>query len=154
MTNTKVQQAILVSSVAELALAGDLVLKHFLFGKTDLIENVSLFNGLVRFIEHRNYGISFNIPLPLLLTVLITLGVLAGALYYVTKKSERNLADLIGLGLLLGGALGNLVDRLWLGFVRDWLLLFGRSAINLADIFVLSGLFLLIIVSPRLDSQK
>lgn len=111
----------------------------------------SWFFGLVSFVAHRNYGISFDIPLPLFFIILITIGVLAFAWFHFYKTSKPTFAMAIGLGLLTGGALGNLFDRLILGYVRDWLLLGGRSAVNLADGFVLLGIFLFLI---KMKSKK
>ena len=60
---------------------------------------------------------------------------------------------LFGLALILGGALGNLVDRLWLGQVVDFVLLHWRGwsypAFNLADSAITAGAALLIVDSFR-----
>ena len=60
---------------------------------------------------------------------------------------------LLGLALILGGALGNLVDRLWLGQVVDFVLLHWRGwsypAFNLADSAITAGAALLIVDSFR-----
>ena len=60
---------------------------------------------------------------------------------------------LLGLALSLGGALGNLVDRLWLGQVVDFVLLHWRGwsypAFNLADSAITAGAALLIVDSFR-----
>ena len=60
---------------------------------------------------------------------------------------------LLGLALILGGALGNLVDRLWLGQVVDFVLVHWRGwsfpAFNLADSAITAGAALLIVDSFR-----
>ena len=45
---------------------------------------------------------------------------------------------LVGFGLVIGGGLGNLVDRVRLGYVTDFIL-HGNSAFNLADVSILLG---------------
>lgn len=52
-------------------------------------------------------------------------------------------------GLILGGALGNLVDRVRLGEVTDFLLLPGWPAFNLADAAITAGVIVLAVVMIR-----
>lgn len=96
--------------------------------------------GWIQSVAHQNYGITFNLPLPNALTLLITLI----ALLWVIRESRQalqrqSLSEAVFLGCIIGGALGNAYDRLVLHFVRDWLLLWFRSAINLADVSILMG---------------
>lgn len=106
-------------------------------------QNHSFFflHGWIQSIHHQNYGIAFNIPIPQWLILSITLTACVGVLVFLVRKHPKT-SFLFGLslGILLGGALGNALDRFTLGFVRDWLLLWFRSAINIADIGVLAGL--------------
>lgn len=57
-------------------------------------------------------------------------------------------ASLAG-GLILGGALGNLVDRIRLGEVTDFLLLPGWPAFNIADVAITVGVIVLAVVMIR-----
>jgi signal peptidase II len=115
-------------------------LKSALFANEGLMNGSWLF-GLVRFTDHQNYGISFNLPVPLWLIVIIAIGALIWAIYELFQSNVTRYAlREIFLGIFIGGVLGNLFDRVALGFVRDWLLLWGRSAVNLADGAILSGL--------------
>ncbi len=54
----------------------------------------------------------------------------------------------VGLALILGGALGNLIDRIWLGHVIDFIQLYYRSfywpAFNIADSAITVGAGMLI----------
>lgn len=98
-------------------------------------------NGWIQSIEHRNFGIAFNLPIPQWLILSITLAACIAILWIaICKRRASSLLFAACLGILLGGAIGNAIDRATLGFVRDWLLLWFRSAINLADIGVLVGL--------------
>ncbi|MCC7522987.1 signal peptidase II [Candidatus Uhrbacteria bacterium] len=104
-------------------------------------------------IAHKNYGISFNIPLPLWLTVIIAVAALAWAMYTLWKLSAQTpIMTAPLLGIFIGGVLGNLTDRLVFGYVHDWLLLFGRSAVNLADGAILLGLIGYILLTQRKKS--
>jgi signal peptidase II len=85
-----------------------------------------------------------------LLSILVILA-LALSGRYPTKRVQA------AFGLILGGALGNLIDRLWLGKVIDFLDMgVGRTrwpVFNVADIGVTVGV-LLLLLALALDSRK
>ena len=112
-------------------------------------------NSFFSLIHFYNHGLVFSIAAPLWLSIslsLIALGVLIWYCFYTILRPVQWL----GLSFLLSGALGNLLDRGFLGYVRDWMLLAGRSAFNLADVFILAGLLLLffIDIAPTLTQAK
>ena len=98
---------------------------------------------LVRLTDHHNFGLTFDLPFPLVLLIGVSGLIVAGLLYWLLFGRGLSWKETLAIGLVIGGALGNLWDRLALGFVRDWLLLFGRSAVNLADCAVILGVILL-----------
>lgn len=134
IANFKTRAASLFMGLAFLVL--DLASKAWAFGQTISNENQTGFR-LIQLTQHRNPGISFDFPLPTSLIAIVTLLVLVWALKHWLKA--RNAAESFALSLIIFGALGNLYDRLSLGFVRDWLLLWNRTAINLADLAILIG---------------
>ena len=98
---------------------------------------------LLQTIDHRNYGLIFDIPAPTWLIVLVSVGVLIGVAAIFRAKILRSACVAFAFGLLAGGAIGNGYDRVALGFVRDWILVFERSALNIADVSIAIGLLLL-----------
>jgi signal peptidase II len=68
---------------------------------------------------------------------------LAGLLVYLLRHSRAGVLGMIGGGLVLGGGIGNLVDRLRLGYVTDFLDRGSGGAFNLADVAILAGLIVL-----------
>lgn len=80
----------------------------------------------------------------------ITISVLAVLfiLYYRSRHREIGVLPSVALALILGGALGNLIDRLRLGMVVDFLDFYYRSyhwpAFNLADSAITVGVALMI----------
>ena len=71
--------------------------------------------------------------------VLLMAVVFVGAAALVTRLCRRGAVGAVEVGLILGGALGNIIDRTVVGFVRDFLAV-GPVVVNLADIAVLLGL--------------
>jgi signal peptidase II len=124
----------------------------------ELREVVPGFFGLVHV---RNTGVAFSLlsnldprwvhPLLILATALAMGAVLA----YIAFLPCRGTAP-VGLGLILGGAIGNLIDRARLGYVVDFLDLYWRNhhwpTFNVADVGITVGVALLLIdmvVTPR-----
>lgn len=90
--------------------------------------------GVIGLIHHENHGIIANLPVPQPLIILVTTGIIGLILVGLVRAFRRNdLYESLALTIILAGAFGNLWDRLQYGYVFDWLLLFGRSAVNIAD---------------------
>ncbi len=95
------------------------------------------FIGLV---HHKNEGALANIPIDRTWLIIITFIVASFIIRWMVEAIKVNKKiEYIGLALVLGGAVGNLYDRIAFGFVRDWIVLFGRSAINIADMAIAIG---------------
>ncbi len=140
--STRSIAAALVVSAAVFLL--DQQVKQWLWNRSDLMTGEWL-GGLIRFTDHRNYGISFNIPVPTWMIIVISIVALLWALRELFKFTIPSTQRMVFLGIFIGGVLGNLFDRITLGFVRDWLLLWGHSAVNVADGSILLGLIPLLI---------
>ncbi|MDP3793961.1 MAG: signal peptidase II, partial [Candidatus Uhrbacteria bacterium] len=95
-------------------------------------------------------GIIANIALPSSLILSISLMViLLLVIGIILSIRQSHQFSLIIASLILGGALGNTFDRLILSYVRDWLLLFNRSAINLADVSIVIGILLYFLYTAK-----
>ncbi|MEN9557632.1 MAG: lipoprotein signal peptidase [Candidatus Parcubacteria bacterium] len=106
---------------------------------------VGLIPTFLTFVQHHNEGLIANIPVPMPWIIVISLVALAfiGRLWWRAMQAN-DLRGVVAFGLIIGGALGNLYDRLLYGYVIDWILLFGRSAMNLADAAILMGIILVL----------
>jgi len=98
-----------------------------------------------------NRGVLFGIPAPTAVVVLATIAVIVVAF----RASRRaGTVPAIAYGLLIGGALGNLVDRFQdrhffpPAAVVDWITA-GRITFNLADLFLVVAMATLVVVSSR-----
>lgn len=123
------------------------------FAQPSFASSQTIIPRVLETIQHHNFGIIANFPLPPPVTILVTLFVLALVATAILRAAERGaLRAVVALGILFGGALGNLYDRITMGYVFDWLLLFERSAINLADVAIAFGAisYVLFVARPRL----
>jgi lipoprotein signal peptidase len=78
-----------------------------------------------------------SMPTPLM--ILVMSAVAAGAGWIGWSLVRRGLMSPIVLGMILGGSLGNIFDRVALGAVRDFLFIEWLGVFNLADIAIVLG---------------
>ena len=103
-----------------------------------------------------NNGAAFSIltgkRVILIIVTLIVIGIL---IYYIRKTKVKENINKIALSLVIGGSIGNLIDRIVRGAVVDFLdfKIFGYNypIFNLADTFIVLGVFLLLISMFRKD---
>ena len=107
----------------------------------------------VKLVHVRNDGVAFGLDVggATLVIVLIALALL-GLVLYFARHSARPMIWL-PVGLLLGGALGNIVDRIRDGAVTDFLKIPAWPAFNLADIAITVGVVSLVYVLERPDDR-
>ena len=115
-----------------------LVEKYLYFKQISVIDNVLLFT----YVQNRGgaWGIFNNIPL--LFIVLIPIVVIG--LFFYAIHSKRKL-EILSICMIIGGALGNYIDRLFRGYVVDFIDFRIWPVFNVADIFVVLGGVLLIL---------
>ena len=85
----------------------------------DSMELISIFN----FTYTRNYGVSlgmFEANSPEMRWALVAVTALIALVVFIWMLREKLFGDILGLSLILGGALGNIVDRYTLGYVIDY----------------------------------
>ena len=113
---------------------------------------IALFGGRLLLRESRNTGAAFSIGTgSTVLISLVGIAIVAGVLLYVRRVSSPAIAA--GLGLVAGGALGNLTDRLLRspgplrGGVVDWIDLGWFPSFNAADTAITLGAGLVLLAS-------
>ncbi|CAM5374986.1 signal peptidase II [Streptomyces aurantiogriseus] len=139
-------------SVAAFAYALDLVSKMIVVAKLEHHEPIEIIGDWLRFEAIRNAGAAFGFGEAF--TVIFT--VIAAAVIVVIARLARKLYSLpwaIALGLLLGGALGNLTDRIFRspgvfeGAVVDFIAPKHFAVFNLADSAIVCGGILIVLLS-------
>ena len=143
----------MLAGVAAFVLAADIITKalvvsHLRPGEpVHLIDNVLMLNLL------RNSGAAFSVGTG---NTIIFTAIAVGVVIYITRTARnlRSIGWAITLGLLLGGALGNLVDRLFRapGFLRgdvvDWIEVTRYWPVfNLADSAIVCGGILTVLLA-------
>ena len=110
------------------------------------VATIPLIPDVFHFTYHRNTGAAFGIMQGQFgVFFVVTVLVVAAVVAYVLLKRPKSLWLTLSLTLLTGGALGNFVDRLFRGYVVDFLdfRLIYFPIFNGADCFVVCGAILL-----------
>jgi signal peptidase II len=133
----------------------DQVTKSMIRSALTLHENVTIIPGLLDFTHVLNTGAAFgflnSVDFPYKTTIISLVATIAlvGVSWYSVSLSRHQLAARIGLALIVGGAAGNLVDRLMIGSVLDFVDVYWRDyhfwAFNVADSAITVGVTILII---------
>jgi signal peptidase II len=142
-------------SIAAAVVVLDQVVKAIVRSTFELHESVVVIPSFFNLTRVHNYGAAFGLmnaaEFPFKTAVLSIVATLAlGALswYGATLPAEQRLARL-GLALIIGGAAGNLIDRLRSGYVVDFVDLYWRDwhfwAFNVADAAITVGVSLMIL---------
>jgi signal peptidase II len=143
--------------VASAALVLDIVSKSLVAANLGSRAPVRVLWGAVYLDETRNSGAAFSVGTGA--TVVLTIvAVAVVAIILRTARRLRSTGWAVSLGLVLGGALGNLVDRVFRapgvgrGHVVDWISLFGPDGahwpiFNLADSAIVCGAILAAILA-------
>ena len=97
------------------------------------------------------YGLLDNTDLPFKtgLLALVSVAALIGLVMFAVTLPEIHRLARFGVALVVGGALGNLIDRVWLGYVVDFLDVYRGTwhfwAFNVADSAITIGMALIIL---------
>jgi len=92
----------------------------------------------------QNSGIAFGLFASRTMPVIAVTGLTVGLmLWFFARSAKRHPVLPVALGLVLGGSIANLIDRVRLGHVTDFLDLVAWPAFNLADTFIVVGVAIL-----------
>jgi signal peptidase II len=145
-----------LSRILSLALAACGVVVAIDQGSKALI-NSHLANGertellpFLAFENTRNKGVAFGLGGDVSTLVIgAELVFLVALLFFLVTSSRTSAAIWLPAGLLVGGALGNLADRVRDGAVTDFIDFPAWPIFNLADVAVVAGVFLLLVYAGR-----
>jgi signal peptidase II len=143
----------LFAGLAATVLVLDQLTKAWIVANVDPLRPIQVVDDVVRLVYSRNTGALFGLFRDnATLFGLVSLGVIAAIVWYHGQAGRSTILS-IALGLLLGGALGNLFDRLTRGHVVDFVDA-GIGGLrwytfNVADAAVSTALLLLVVLALR-----
>jgi signal peptidase II len=118
-------------------------------------ESVTVVPGFLDFTHVRNTGAAFgflnavDFPFKTTVIAIVATAALVGVAVYTARLAHDQLLARIGLALIIGGAGGNLIDRLLAGSVVDFVDVYWRSwhfwAFNVADSAITVGVTLMVL---------
>jgi signal peptidase II len=145
----------LVLGIAVFVIAADVISKAIAVAKITPYSHIRLVGTLLQLTLDRNGGAAFNLG-GTSMTIVFT-AIAAGVVTYIlrTARNLRSVGWAVALGLLLGGATGNLLDRIFRapgpfrGYVVDWIQLPHWPVFNLADSSICCGGVLIALLALR-----
>ena len=125
----------------------DFLTKFLIIHSFNINEGIILINNFLKFIYIKNSGAAFGLlNNNIYILIIITIALISYLIYELIKCNNK--LYFFSYLLILCGALGNLIDRVFRGYVVDFIsfTLFGRemAIFNVADIYITFGVILFI----------
>jgi signal peptidase II len=141
--------------VPPVIVALDQLTKYLIRQRLAIHESMTVIPNLLDFTHVRNTGAAFgfldavDFPFKTVVIAIVAMSALLGVAYYARSLSAEQLLPRLGLALIIGGAAGNLIDRLWMGSVVDFVDVYWGAyhfwAFNVADSAISAGVTLMIL---------
>jgi len=140
----------IVVIIAVVVLALDRLSKLWVLSSLKDAGDIPFIEGILHWHYAENTGAAFSLMdgvkwFPIVVAVLAGL-LAAGALVYTfTRKYKMHVLEIISIGLIAGGAVGNLIDRIQFGYVIDFIYfkLINFAIFNIADAALVVGSILM-----------
>ena len=150
----------LAAIIAVVAVILDQISKYIVVQNIGLYETVPFIRGFMSFYHTRNTGAAFSMfsdkRWVFMVFSFISMGLIV---YMLIKEYRRHPLMNISLGMVLGGGVGNMIDRIRLGYVVDFFHtdFIDFAVFNVADCFITVGAVLLavyvIFFEPRVEKK-
>jgi signal peptidase II len=136
--------------IALLVIALDQLTKWMIVKKMEYGESIEIIENLLYITSHRNRGAAWGILQgQMWFFYIITIAVIIGLVYYIQKMAKKSILLGVALGLMLGGAIGNFIDRVArqevVDFVHTYIFSYSFPVFNVADAALSIGVGLLVI---------
>lgn len=144
--------------VALLSIILDQWTKSLIVKKMDLHESIPIIDHFFSITSHRNKGAAWGILQgQMTFFYIITVIVVIGIIYFMHKYAQESKLLAISLSLILGGAIGNFIDRLFRKEVVDFLdftiITYNFPIFNVADSCLTIGV-ILFLIATIMDERK
>ncbi len=151
MGTVRLNRILILTIVTVAVIALDQAAKAAVFSRYEEHRSYPVLGDLIAFQPNRNAGAAFgilgNVPgSAIILTVTTIATIVLLAVLFRKLMRTHLVTGCIALALIYGGAIGNLIDRIWLGKVRDFIELpfIKWPAFNVADMAIVAGIILLL----------
>ncbi|MFL3052575.1 MAG: signal peptidase II [Candidatus Neomarinimicrobiota bacterium] len=150
-------RVLFVSAVLVLA---DQISKTIVVRTMSLYESIPVIQNFFHFTYITNDGMAFGIEFPFGYFIFSAVSILLTffLFWYLWSVRNHSIVIRLGLAMIIAGAIGNLIDRLFLGEVIDFLdFMIGNFhwyVFNLADSYVTVGMTLILIDSIILEKKR
>jgi signal peptidase II len=137
-------QWLALAAIAFAAVAADQLTKYIVASRLGLDDGVHVLGPF--WIHHvRNSGIAFGLFSSATAVVIVATAIaVTWMLVFFARSGARHPVLPVALGLVIGGSVSNLLDRVRLGYVTDFLDFRYWPAFNLADSFIVIGVLVLL----------
>lgn len=137
----------------------DRISKIIVINKINLYESIKVIKNFFYLNHVRNDGAAFSIlkgnTVPLIIVTIISLAFIGWTIY---KEKKITKIEMISYSLLLAGIIGNFIDRLFYGYVIDFLSViifkYYFPVFNIADTFIVIGVIIIVICVLRGDNNE
>jgi signal peptidase II len=150
MRRVRVDRALVVAAIVA---AADLLTKWAAFGGGEDGVTRTFIPG-VEIDPTRNEGVAFSMleGQTFLIFGLITIAIVLLTGFYLRHRDRPGLW--LAIGLMLGGAAGNAIDRVTLGYVRDFISIGSWPTFNVADVSLAAGVLTLLVVQWQAEAGE
>jgi len=124
-----------------------------------LNKDIEVINNFFYLIYTKNNGAAFSILTgKRILLIMITVLIIGALIHYIIKNEISSKIEILTFSLIIGGSLGNLIDRVVRGYVVDFISvkIFGYHfpIFNIADSLICIGVFILLIIQFRKERKS
>ncbi len=133
----------------------DQIVKYLVDARLAEFQSIVVIPGLLSLTRVHNTGVAYGMldgvefPGKTVILALVAAAALAGLALYAAALADDQRLTRLGLSFVIGGAAGNLIDRLRLGYVLDFIDVYRNGwhfwAFNVADAAISAGVVLMIL---------
>ncbi len=150
-----VRKNLLFSAIIISVMIADQLVKKLIDNALELNSQIFLIKNFLSMTLIYNKGAGFGIMQgQRIILIIVPVLIILGIVFYQIKDKEKRYT--LPLALILGGALGNLIDRLFLGYVIDFIDFSFWPAFNIADSCISIGALALVcmLAKEHIDERK
>ncbi len=144
--------------IAAFIIALDQFTKWLIVKNMNIGDSIPVIENILYITSHRNKGAAWGILQgQMWLFYVITVVVIIGIVYYIRKAAGGNRLLGVSLGFMLGGAIGNFIDRVYrqevVDFIHTYIFSYNFPVFNIADSALVIGVSLLMFQMLKEERQ-